>query len=89
MEHARRRLEYTTAATAFCAKEFTVAELRRVYEIVWQTRLDPGNFHRKVTKVRGFLEPTGRTTTKDGGRPAALYTAGDLRWLPLPLSPGR
>lgn len=89
VEHARRRLEYTTAATAFCGKEFTVAELRRVYEIVWRTRLDPGNFHRKVTKVRGFLEPTGRTTARDGGRPAALYTAGDLRWLPLPLSPGR
>jgi 8-oxo-dGTP diphosphatase len=89
LEHARRRLEYTTAATAFCGKEFTVAELRRVYEIVWETTLDPGNFHRKVTRVPGFLEPTGRTTTRDGGRPAALYTAGELTWLPLPLSPGR
>jgi 8-oxo-dGTP diphosphatase len=88
VEHARRRLEYTTDAIAFCDSEFTVAELRRVYEIVWQTKLDPGNFHRKVTRIDGFLEPTGSTTTRDGGRPAALYTAGDLKRLPLPLSPG-
>ncbi len=86
VEHARRQLEYTTAATAFCREEFTVAELRRVYEIVWQTKLDAGNFHRKVTRVGGFLEPTGETTSRDGGRPAALYRAGDRRWLQLPLS---
>ncbi|MCH7229472.1 NUDIX hydrolase [Glycomyces sp. L485] len=86
VEHARRQLEYTTAATAFCREEFTVAELRRVYEIVWQTKLDPGNFHRKVTRIEGFLEPTGETTTRDGGRPAGLYRAGTRRWLQLPLS---
>ena len=87
--HAQKQLEYTTDATAFCGGEFTVAELRRVYEIVWETKLDPGNFHRKVTRIENFLEPTGRTTTRDGGRPAALYRAGGLKWLPLPLSPGR
>jgi 8-oxo-dGTP diphosphatase len=85
--YARRRLEYTTAATAFCSKEFTIAELRRVYETIWQTKLDPGNFHRKVTRIEGFLEPTDRTTVRNGGRPASLYTAGPLTWLPLPLSP--
>jgi 8-oxo-dGTP diphosphatase len=86
VEHARRELEYTTAATAFCGEEFTVSELRHVYEIVWQRKLDPGNFHRKVTRTDGFLEPTGRTTGRDGGRPAALYRAGPRRWLQLPLS---
>ncbi|WP_428831726.1 NUDIX hydrolase, partial [Glycomyces tenuis] len=86
VEHARRGLEYTTAATAFCGKEFTISELRHVYEIVWQTKLDPGNFHRKVTRIDGFLEPTGKTTGRDGGRPAALYRAGVRHWLQLPLS---
>jgi 8-oxo-dGTP diphosphatase len=89
VEHARRQLEYTTDATAFCAEEFTIAELRRVYEIIWETKIDPGNFHRKVTRIEDFLQPTGDTTTRDGGRPAALYTAGTLKRLPLPLSPGR
>ncbi|GAA2124334.1 NUDIX hydrolase [Glycomyces algeriensis] len=87
VDHARKQLEYTTDATAFCDGEFTIAELRRVYEIVWQTKIDPGNFHRKVTRIDRFLRPTGETTVRDGGRPAALYTAGDLKRLPLPLSP--
>ncbi|MDA1359065.1 hypothetical protein O1R50_05490 [Glycomyces luteolus] len=42
VDHARRQLEYTTDATAFCDTEFTIAELRRVYEIVWQTKTTAG-----------------------------------------------
>ncbi|THV33960.1 NUDIX hydrolase [Glycomyces buryatensis] len=86
VEHARQQLERTNAATAFCREAFTVAELRRVYEIVWQTPLDAGNFHRKVTRIEAFLEPTGETTTRDGGRPAALYRAGRTRRIQLPLA---
>ena len=58
IERARAKLEYSPLAAAFCSPEFTVAELRRVYEIVWGTPLDPRNFHRKVTGARGFLVPT-------------------------------
>jgi 8-oxo-dGTP diphosphatase len=72
VERARAKLEYTTLAAAFCQDDFTVAELRRVYEIMWGTQLDPRNFHRKLTST-DFLEPTGETTPRDGGRPAALY----------------
>lgn len=76
LERARSKLEYTSLAAAFCPAEFTVAELRRVYEIVWGAPLDPRNFHRKVTGTPGFLAPVGRSTTRDGGRPAALYRRG-------------
>jgi 8-oxo-dGTP diphosphatase len=76
VERARAKLEYSPLATAFCAEEFTIAELRRVYETVWGTRLDPRNFHRKVTTTPGFLTEVGRTTTRDGGRPAQLYRTG-------------
>lgn len=76
VERARAKLEYTSLGAAFCAEEFTIAELRRVYEAVWGTRLDPRNFHRKVTTTPGFVEPVGRTTTRDGGRPAQLYQRG-------------
>jgi 8-oxo-dGTP diphosphatase len=72
VERTRGKLEYTTLAAAFCRAEFTVAELRRIYEIIWDTQLDPRNFHRKLTSTE-FLEPTGESTTRDGGRPAALY----------------
>jgi 8-oxo-dGTP diphosphatase len=77
VERARAKLEYSPLAAAFCAEEFTIAELRRVYEAVWGTTLDPRNFHRKVTSTSGFVRATDKSTTRDGGRPAQLYTAGD------------
>ena len=85
VERARAKLEYSDLATAFVGKTFTVADLRRVYETVWGTTLDPGNFHRKVTGVPGFLEPTGRQTTGARGRPAALYRRGRTRSLNPPV----
>jgi 8-oxo-dGTP diphosphatase len=88
LERARAKLEYTPLATAFCPPEFTVAELREVYETVWRTRLDPRNFHRKVTSAEGFIEPTGNTAIRDRGRPAQLYRRGPARLLHPPLLRG-
>ncbi|WP_093592212.1 NUDIX hydrolase [Lentzea waywayandensis] len=90
VERARAKLEYTALGAEFCGSEFTVAELRRVYEIVWGVALDPRNFHRKVTGVGGLLTPTGASTSRDGGRPAALFRRGDAEVLypPLVRSPG-
>jgi 8-oxo-dGTP diphosphatase len=90
LERARAKLEYSPLATAFCPAEFTVAELRRVYEIVWDTVLDPRNFHRKVTGVPGFLEPVGRSTAGERGRPAELFRRGTATLLhPAMLRPVR
>jgi len=85
VERARAKLEYSSLGASFCRPEFTVAELRRVYEAVWGRRLDPRNFHRKVTGTAGFLEPTGETTGRDGGRPAQLYRRGPATTLHPPL----
>jgi 8-oxo-dGTP diphosphatase len=86
LERARAKLEYSPLATAFCDEEFTVAELRHVYEMVWGARLDPRNFHRKVTRSAGFLVPTGRLTSRKGGRPAQLYRRGDATLLNPPIT---
>jgi 8-oxo-dGTP diphosphatase len=85
VERARSKLEYTPLATALCPPEFTISELRRVYEVVWGGPLDPRNFHRKATKTDGFLLPTDRTTMRDGGRPARLYRGGRTKLLYPPL----
>ncbi len=84
VERARSKLEYTSLAAAFCQDEFTVGELRRVYEIVWGAALDPRNFHRKVTGARDFLVQTGTVTTS-GGRPAQLYRRGSAVLLYPPM----
>jgi 8-oxo-dGTP diphosphatase len=85
IERARAKLEYTPLATAFCPEEFTVGQLRRVYEIVWGTTLDPRNFHRKITGTPGFLEPAGARTAGDRGRPAQLYRRGPATSLQPPM----
>jgi len=93
LERARGKLEYTPLATAFCGAEFTIPELRAVYEAVWGEELHAGNFHRKVLSVPGFVEGTGETTQTGGprgGPRARLYRRGDARLLhPALLRPGR
>jgi 8-oxo-dGTP diphosphatase len=84
LERVRSKLEYTPLAAAFCAREFTIAELRRVYEIVWGTKLDSRNFHRKVTRTPGFVVGTGRVRV-GRGRPAQTYRVGNLGLLNPPL----
>ena len=86
VERARSKLEYSGLATDFVDEEFTVAELRRVYEVMWNRRLDPGNFHRKVTSTPGFVEPTGRSVSRGPGRPPALFRSGGAEVLFPPLS---
>lgn len=88
VERARAKLEYSTLATAFCPPEFTVGELREVYESVWGVRLDPRNFHRKVTGADGFLVETGERTTRGGGRPGMLYVPGPAQRLHPPILRG-
>jgi 8-oxo-dGTP diphosphatase len=84
LERARAKLEYTPLATGFAGEQFTISELRSVYEAVWGEQLHAGNFHRKVLSVPGFVESTGTTTETGGprgGPKARLYRAGDARLL--------
>lgn len=93
LDRARSKIEYTPLATAFLGEEFTVSELRSVYEAVWGTTLHAGNFHRKVLSVPGFVESTGTHAERGGtrgGPRAHLYRAGDARLLhPALLRPDR
>ncbi|WFE42517.1 NUDIX domain-containing protein [Micromonospora sp. WMMD998] len=84
LERARSKLEYTPLATRFLAPEFTITELRAVYETVWGQPLHAGNFHRKVLSVPGFVEATGASTERGGARGgprAKLYRPGTARLL--------
>jgi len=88
LDRARGKLEYTPLATAFLGPDFTIPELRAVYETVWGEPLHPGNFHRKVLSVPGFLEPTGTTTPRGGqrgGPRARRYRPGPATRLHPPL----
>jgi 8-oxo-dGTP diphosphatase len=81
------KLEYTCLATAFCPPEFTLGELRQVYETVWGVELDRPNFRRKVLTTPGFVQAVEGPPRLTGGRgkPAALYRAGEATALHPPL----
>ena len=88
IERARAKLEYSTLATTFLPEQFTVSQLRRVYESVWGVRLDPGNFHRKATRSAGFIDEVEGRVEETGGRPARLFRAGTGTELNPPLLRG-
>ena len=82
VERTRSKLEYTALAAKFCPPEFTIRQLRRVYEAVWNTRLDPGNFQRNVQESGAFVKQSGSVSgpasePRSGRwRPAALWSVG-------------
>jgi 8-oxo-dGTP diphosphatase len=80
LERVRVDLDLTGIATAFVGPTFTVAELRAVYEAVWEVRLDGANFRRSVVTEEGWVIPTGRRARPGatGGKPAELYRAGRM-----------
>jgi 8-oxo-dGTP diphosphatase len=81
IERARAKLEYTTVAAHFCPPEFTMTQLRRVYEIVWGKELEPANFRRQVEKMnQGFTERTDRTTRDLDAESAPVGPATRQPW---------
>jgi len=91
---ARDSLKHTTIATRFCPPEFTITDLREVYNAIWGTELEAGNFQRMVNpknpkaKRKGFLIPVeGQSVPPRDkvGRPAQLFTAGTAKYLRPPL----
>jgi len=74
----RVELEVSGIATAFVGPTFTLAELRAVYEAVWDVHLDGANFRRSIVADEGWVIPTGRRARPGaaGGKPAELFRAG-------------
>lgn len=82
LERIRGKIEYAPIAHHFLDDtEFTMSELRNVYEIVWGKDVVPSNFRRKLQSVPDLLESVGnkRTSDIDGGRSSDLYKAGSAQ----------
>ncbi|MEZ3159699.1 NUDIX domain-containing protein [Microbacterium sp. BWT-B31] len=67
----RNKAGYSRIAHGLLPDEFTLAELREVYEAILGKRLDPANFRRQID-VSGTLIPTESFRT-GSHRPARLY----------------
>ena len=84
---ARQQLEDTPIALDFCHKEFTLSDLRQVYEAFYQRDLDPANFRRKVEAIPDFVVPMDfvSSLSSGAGRPARLYHRGHTKFLYPPI----
>jgi ADP-ribose pyrophosphatase YjhB (NUDIX family) len=73
-ERLRAKLSYTNIGFALAPDEFTISELREVYEAALGHRVTTTNLQRVLLR-RGVLDPTGgrREPGPAGGRPASLY----------------
>ena len=87
----RTQLQYTALATAFVADEFTEAELRAVYNAVWELQNDPldvRNFHRSLHMLYPpVIDRTSSMRTGERGRPAALLSRSEWVRQSGPLMP--
>lgn len=74
LERVRAKFEYSPLAVRFLDDEFTLPDLRRVYEAVWGTSLHAANFRRKVLTTPDFVVPVDSSGPSSlGGRNAPLY----------------
>jgi 8-oxo-dGTP diphosphatase len=73
-ERLRAKLSYTNIGFALAPEEFTISQLRVIYEAALAHRVTTTNLQRVLLR-RGVLEPTGqrREPGPAGGRPATLY----------------
>ena len=78
----RNKVSYADVAFQLLPRNFTLSELREVYEVILDRKLDPTNFRRKV-EASGTIIPTSSRVEGGAHRPPRLYRA-HRRNLPLP-----
>ncbi|MBB4303933.1 hypothetical protein GGD81_002985 [Rhodobium orientis] len=68
----RAKLKYRPVVFELMPDTFTLTELQRTVEAISGRHLHKQNFRRLVEKT-ALVEPTGATSDRTGGRPAALF----------------
>lgn len=76
VERLRSKTSYSSLPVLLMPRLFTLWELQQVYEALMDTKLDKGNFRRKVLDL-GIVEGTGKRQDAESvsHRPAELYRA--------------
>lgn len=66
------KVEYSRIAHSFLGEEFTLAQLREVYEAILGRPLDPANFRRQIAASKSIID-TGKRVEGTRHRPPRLY----------------
>ncbi|MEX3610873.1 NUDIX domain-containing protein [Rothia sp. LK2588] len=68
----QRKVEHSRIAHSFLGEEFTLAQLREVYEAILGRELDPANFRRQISASKSIID-TGKRVEGTRHRPPRLY----------------
>ena len=74
----RNKVEYSRIAHSFLGEEFTLAQLREVYEAILGRSLDPANFRRQIAASKSIID-SGRRVEGTRHRPPRLYRYNDAQ----------
>jgi 8-oxo-dGTP diphosphatase len=72
LQRLQAKLGYTNIVYSLLSREFTLAEIQEIYEVILNRKLDRRNFRRKILAL-GLLKPLPKTR-RGAHRPATLYT---------------
>lgn len=73
LKRLRWKLEYTTVAFSLLPERFTLTQLQKLYEIIFDKELDKRNFRKKI-KALNLVKETLESQEDVTHRPARLYT---------------
>lgn len=72
LKRLRWKFEYTTIAFSLLPKKFTLTQLQKLYEIVFDKKFDKRNFRKKILSLN-LAEPTKEMKRGVSHRPPLLY----------------
>lgn len=84
----RDKSTYSSLPAFLLPGEFTLHELRTLYERITGEALDKANFRRQVVDAQRLVEPTGRRTAGAAHRPAELFRLASPGTLLVRSGPG-
>ncbi len=73
MKRLRWKFEYTTLAFSLLPKKFTLTQLQKLYEIVFDKKFDKRNFRKKIRSL-DLITPTKELQKDVSNRPPKLYS---------------
>ncbi|MGI9203491.1 MAG: NUDIX hydrolase, partial [Woeseiaceae bacterium] len=76
LERLAAKLDYSTIAFQLMPEEFTMPELRHLYELITREKIDARNFAKRILALN-VIEPTGQDRREGAHRPAKLYRVID------------
>lgn len=76
LERLAAKLDYSTIAFQLMPEEFTMPELRHLYELITREEMDARNFAKRILALN-VIEPTGQDRRDGAHRPAKLYRVID------------